>query len=161
MSAYNVPEIAEKELAPIVESLGYEVVEIEYKKTGKDYTLTVFIYKKGGINLEDCEKVNNALDEPLERLDLSGGAPYTFNVSSPGLDRPIISSDDFRRNIGEEVEAFMKNIRPSTEKKKSSGKKTVGRLISDNGETFTLEVKGKPVIIEKSNIKLLRPYVKF
>ena len=64
MDYVKVKERAEQLIVPIVEALGYEVVEVECKYANKADNITVYIYKKGGITLEDCERVNNALDGP-------------------------------------------------------------------------------------------------
>lgn len=96
---------AVKEIAdPIVTNLGYELVEVEYAKKSTGMNLTLFIYSKNGITLDDCEKVSKALDEPLEELDPTNGESYTFNVSSLGLDWPIKNEKDINRNINEKIE---------------------------------------------------------
>ncbi|MDR0696380.1 MAG: hypothetical protein LBF68_02385 [Christensenellaceae bacterium] len=152
MQLSAIRERAERELVPIVENLGYEVVEISFLKKGADYVLTVFIYKTGGISLKDCELVNSALDQPLEALDLTNGAPYNFNVSSPGLDRPIKSMKDYDRNIGTNVvSSFIENV----DKKK----KLTGKLLSHDAITCEIEVKGKIYKLQKNNIKLMMPYI--
>lgn len=89
---------------PIVSNLGYELVEVEYAKKSTGMNLTLFIYSKNGITLDDCEKVSKALDEPLEELDPTKGESYTFNVSSLGLDWPIKNEKDINRNINEKIE---------------------------------------------------------
>ena len=96
----KVSEEVEKFILPIVESLGCELVEVEFAKKYNGDNLTIFIDKKGGVKIEDCEKVHNAIDEPLDELNPTNDKPYTLNVSSVGLDRPIVSDKDYERNIG-------------------------------------------------------------
>ena len=94
-------EEVEKLVAPIAESFGCELVEVEFAKKHNGDNLTVFIDKKDGyIDIVDCETVHTAIDEPLDELDPTQGKPYTLNVSSPGIDRPIVTDKDFARNIG-------------------------------------------------------------
>jgi ribosome maturation factor RimP len=95
---------AEETGRPVIEKLGYELVETQYKDIYGNPTLTFFIYKKGGVTLDDCEAVSNALDGVMDENDVTDGKFYHLNVSSLGLDRPILTDDDFRRNIGEDVE---------------------------------------------------------
>ncbi len=95
-------EIAEI-LKPVGEEIGVEVIEVE-TKISKNPSLTVFIDKEGGIDLDTCEKFHNAIDPVLDEFDPSFGASYTLNVSSLGLDRPFKTDRDFEKNIGEEVE---------------------------------------------------------
>ncbi len=146
--------MAATNINPIIEALGYEVVEVSFKPIENIDTLTFFIYKKGGVQLSDCETVSAAIDEELEKLDLTGDKPYTLNISSPGLDRLIVSDDDYRRNLEEEVEAFL--INPLVKKSK-----VVGKLLAYSQEEVKLLSKGKDVVLQRSNIKVLRPYIKF
>ncbi len=148
----SVQERAEEIITPVVEKLGYEVVEVRYERVGKKNSLTVFIYKKGGISLEDCVTVNAELDMPLELADVTHGAPYEFNVSSPGLDRPIVTDKDYARNIDEIVEGIY--VKPI-----GKTKKIVGKLLDHDDEKIYLDVKGKKVSVLKSDISLLRPYI--
>jgi ribosome maturation factor RimP len=155
MPDYNlVKERAEKEATPIIEALGYEVVEVSFKRVGADNHLTFFVYKKGGFTLDDCERVNEALDAPLDELDITNGAPYVLNVSSPGLDRLIVTDSDLRRNVDLELEAYF--IKQWDKKKKMSGV-----LKEFDSETLTFETKGKVVKIERDNIKTLKQLIKF
>lgn len=82
--------------------MGIEIVDVEFNQ--KNASLTVFIETEGGVDLDTCEKYHNAILDPIDDLDPTYGAPYTLNVSSPGLDRPFKTARDFERNIGEEVE---------------------------------------------------------
>lgn len=148
----TVLERATALITPIVENLGYEVVEIEFKRVGKSDTLTVYIHKQGGITLDDCVRVNEALDLPLEENDITEGGAYTLNISSPGLDRPIVTDRDFARNIGEEVEALFTT--PLAKKKSVHG-----ILVSHDDFSVKLLVKNVEQDYQKANIKVLRPYI--
>ena len=91
-------------VAPIAESFGLEVVEVEYAKKHDGMNLTVFIDKEGGITINDCEMLHRAIDEPLDQLNPTDDQPYILNVSSLGLDRPLTTQRDFIRNKGKEIE---------------------------------------------------------
>ncbi len=150
----SIQERAEEVVTPIVEKLGYEVVEIKYQRNGKKNVLTVFVHKKGGVTLDDCIIVNDALDLPLESADITNGAPYDLNISSPGLDRPIVTDRDYIRNTGEMVEAiYLKPV--------GKVKKIVGELVSHDDDNVYLIVKGKDkeTAVPKSNVKVLQPYI--
>ena len=141
-------------IEPVLSELGYEIVECEFKKSYGTDTLTVYIYRKEGVTLNDCEAVTEALNPILDDLDPTNGAPYNLNVSSPGLDRPIKTKDDFRRNEGEDVEAvFLKSF--------NDRKRMHGLLTAYDDETVTLTIGHKNVILERSNIKELKKYIKF
>lgn len=98
----KIAQIAFDLAEPVVSGLGYDLVDAEYKKEGPVYFLRIFIYKKGGIGIEDCEKISKVLD-PIFDQSLPT-TPDFFEVSSPGLDRPLITEADFARYEGEEVE---------------------------------------------------------
>ena len=89
-------------LEKIAESMDIEIVEVDCDK--RTETITVFIETSDGVDLDTCEKFHNAIMEPIDEIDPSYGAPYTLNVSSPGLDRPFKTERDFERNLGKEVE---------------------------------------------------------
>ena len=94
-------EIAE----PIVKELGFDLVDCEYKKEGQYYFLRMFIDKRGGIGIEDCETVSRALDEALDgKLHAD---PDYFEVSSPGATRPFTCLADYVRHQGEEIEVSL------------------------------------------------------
>ena len=139
-----------------IEDLGYELVDVTYVFKDKAWQLTAFIHKPEGISLSDCEKVHYTIDAILEELDPTNGAPYNLNVSSLGLDRPIISDKDYNRNMNKEVEVNLKN---------SIEKKTVleSVLIGFNDNTVTVrEIKTKKeYTLDRDNIKLMTLLIKF
>lgn len=92
---------------PIIEKHGMELVDVDFKKLYGQDTLTVYIDKDGGVDLEDCETIHNAIDGPLDDLDPTEGKPYNLNVSSPGIDRPLKSARDFNKKMGLEMEVSL------------------------------------------------------
>lgn len=90
-------------LQPIADELNIEIVEIEFKQ-GKEPALTVYIDTEGGVDLNTCEKFHRAIDPVLDEVDPTFGAPYTLNVSSPGLDRPLKTDRDYQKAMGLKVE---------------------------------------------------------
>lgn len=92
--------------API-ESLGYELVGVEYIKNGRDTVLRIYIDSEHGISIEDCERVSHQVSGILEVEDPINTA-YSLEVSSPGFDRPLFKARDFERFSGSEVKLSMK-----------------------------------------------------
>ena len=90
-------------LEPIVEELGFELVDVEYVKEGGTWYLRAYIDKPGGIAVDDCEAVSRRFSDILDEKDYIEDS-YIFEVSSPGLGRPLKKEKDFKRNLGEEVE---------------------------------------------------------
>ena len=114
MKIKSIEEI-ESALLPIATEQNPEIVEVEFKQ-GKEPALTVYIDTEGGVDLNICEKFHRAIDPVLDEVDPTFGAPYTLNVSSPGLDRPLKTARDFEKNIGNKVE--IKLYAPMTGKKR-------------------------------------------
>ncbi|MBR1748133.1 MAG: ribosome maturation factor RimP [Clostridia bacterium] len=150
----DIAERARTALTPLVEAAGYEVVDVDWSKSYGENNLTVFIFKKGGVTLEDCEKVNDAVDAFLDENDLTDGQAYNFNVSSPGLDRPVRTPDDFRRSLDTELEILF--IKPIGKKKKANGV-----LVAYDDATVTLKNKDKEIVYDRQNVEIIRPYIKF
>ncbi len=90
-------------LKPIADGLGIELIEVEFKQ-GKDPALTIYADTEEGIDLDTCAKLHEAINAPLDDFDPTFGAPYTLNVSSPGLDRPLKTERDFQKRMGQKVE---------------------------------------------------------
>ena len=93
----------EELIVPILDAKGFELVDVEYVKEGQDYFLRAYIDKPGGITIDDCVAVSREMNVLLDELDYVDGA-YTFEVSSPGLGRPLKKPRDYERSMGEEVE---------------------------------------------------------
>ncbi len=149
----NTNEVFEK-INPIVEELGYEIVDIEWAKRDGADNLTVFVDVPSGMSLDDCEKVHRAIDASLDELDPTDGKPYVLNVSSPGLDRPFKKQRDFERNYGKEVE--IKLYAPL------KGKKVYeGVLISRTENAVTINDGKQDITIESNRAAYVRPLVKF
>ena len=150
----KISEEVEKFITPIAESFGLEIVEVEFAKKYNGDNLTVFIDKQGGVNIEDCEKLHNAIDEPLDELDPTNGKPYTLNVSSPGVDRPIVTDKDYARNIGEELEI---KLFQAIDKKKVF----VGALKAFDETKITLEIGETEIELDRKLISKATKYIDF
>lgn len=87
---------------PIVQSLGLRVWDIRYVKEGAQWYLRVFIDKDGGVDINDCEAVSRAINDPLDALDPIEGA-YTLEVCSPGIERELVRDEHFAQFIGADV----------------------------------------------------------
>lgn len=88
---------------PVAKEAGVEIVEVVFKQ-GKEPSLTYFIDTETGVDLDTCERFHRLIDVALDELDPTYGEPYTLNVSSLGLDRPLKTARDFEKVTGEKVE---------------------------------------------------------
>jgi ribosome maturation factor RimP len=89
-------------LAPVIEALGYQCWGIEFLAQGKHSLLRVYIDHENGIQIDDCEKVSRQLSGILDVEDPIA-VEYTLEVSSPGMDRPLFSIEQFAFHAGEQV----------------------------------------------------------
>lgn len=89
-------------LAPSIASLGYELLGIEYLPQGKHSVLRLFVDSDDGIQLGDCEKVSRQVSGILDVEDPLKGQ-YSLEVSSPGMERPLFTSEQFAKFIDARV----------------------------------------------------------
>jgi ribosome maturation factor RimP len=97
-----VDEQARRVLEPVLVRDGYELVDVEWVRSGSRWTLRVFVDKPGGVGIDDCQLVSRTIEPILDVEDFIEPA-YDLEVSSPGLDRPLRTADHFRRYAGQRV----------------------------------------------------------
>ena len=98
----TILETVRQLLVPILEEMALELVDLEFKREGRDWFLRIFIDKPGGVTLDDCAEVSRGIGAVLEVENVIETA-YRLEVSSPGLDRPLKKLPDFERFQGELV----------------------------------------------------------
>lgn len=150
MSQREIYESKTEELIqPILQRMGFELVDVEYVKEGQEYYLRAYIDKPGGIIIDDCVAVSREMNELLDELDYISGT-YTFEVSSPGLGRPLKKEKDYVRSMGKELE-----IR--TYKAIDKQKEFYGTLTAFDADTVTIVTQEeKEIVFNKSDIALIR-----
>ncbi len=136
-------------LEPVVAGFGFELVDVEYVKEAGTWYLRVYIDKPGGITVDDCEALSRKFSDILDEKDYIEDT-YIFEVSSPGLGRPLKKEKDFQRSLGEEVE--IRTYRPIDRQKEFAGilktfdKDTVTIVYEDDAEQ----------VFQRSEIALIR-----
>ena len=129
-------------LEPVVESLGFDLVEVELSGQGGRAILRLYIDSHGGVTVDDCAKVSHQASAVLDVEDPVSGQ-YTLEVSSPGLDRPLVKRRDFERFLGETVKVRMS--RPAHGRRNFTGQLTRmegGSIILEAGaESFSLPLE--------------------
>ena len=139
----------EELIQPLIDANHFELVDVEWVKEGANWYLRVFIDKEGGITVDDCELVSRAFEETLDREDYIS-ENYIFEVSSPGLDRPLKKEKDFARSIGEEIE-----IR--TYRAIDRQKEFIGILKAYDKDTITIEYDDEESkTFDRADIALVR-----
>lgn len=129
-------------MEPMLVREGYELVEVEISGSGPRTLLRLFIDKKGGVTLDDCASVSEAVDAILD-VDDPFESTYTLEVSSPGLDRPLRKRADFERFVGRKV--HVKTYGPV----EGAGNRKVfpGVLVGLEGDSVKVDVDGTPFLV--------------
>ena len=144
-----IEQKTEEILIPMMEELGFELVDVEYVKEGSSWYLRAYIDKPGGININDCETVSRRLSDILDEKDFIDDA-YIMEVSSPGLGRPLKKEKDFKRSLGMEVD-----IR--TYRMIDRQKEFTGILTAYDEKTVTIELEDETTkTFERGDIALIR-----
>lgn len=152
MNKKEVKKYLNEEISRLLESMGMELVELVI--SSKDMTsVTVFIYKPDGVTLDDCTEVSRAIDSKLN-LDEVFDDKYMLEVSSPGIDRKLKTLDDYRRNLG-------KNMEVKLYKSKDGKKVFNGKLDSYDENSVFIEIDGDLVEFSRDEISVLREYIDF
>ena len=145
----NIEEKVENLLEPIIEKIGYELYDVEYAKEGKNYFLRIFIDNKKGIDLNDCEKVNDAITEILDQEDYIK-EQYFLEVSSPGIERIVRKDKHLQQNIGEQI-----NIK-LFKKDENGSKEYIGNLKQFDEQNIIVNQEEKEIKIERKNIAQIK-----
>lgn len=147
MKKPNIASAVEELLTPVIEGLGYAVWDVQFRKVGADFTLTVTIDSEDGISIDDCETVHRTIDPILDEADpIDVG--YILEVSSPGIEREIRTDAHIEACMGEEIEA--KLFAPQ-----SGVRVFVGRIVGYEGGVLRLATEGGEVEIPRASISAM------
>ncbi len=149
MASINIESKVEILLKPIITNLGYDLYDVRYEKEGKDYYLRIIIDKPEGIDINDCETVNNAINDILDEADYIKDQ-YFLEVSSPGLERVLRKDKHFISQIGNEIS--VKLFKPIEKKKEFIG------ILENFNETdgITLKVDNTTMKIDLKDIAVAK-----
>jgi ribosome maturation factor RimP len=126
---------------PILDDLGYELVDLQLQQDGKQLALRIFVDKPAGITLDDCVEVSREVSAILEVEDPIRSA-YRLEVSSPGLDRPLKKATDFERFAGKKARLKSKNL-IDPDQRGTTRKTFVGTLLGFEDDNVRLELTDK------------------
>jgi ribosome maturation factor RimP len=127
LSQGRIVESVVKLASPLAEELGYELVDVEYRKEGPDWVLRCSIDCETGVGINECQRFSEALEKLLDSTDPIPGS-YLLEVSSPGVERPLKKDNDFVRFAGRTIEVKLMQA--------LDGKKTYSGILigMENGE---------------------------
>jgi ribosome maturation factor RimP len=128
-----------------VQALGLELWGVELLQQGRYSLLRVYIEREEGVTIEDCEKVSRQVSALLDVEDPIAGE-YTLEVSSPGVDRPLFSVEQYAKYVGSEVNLKLRRAVDGRRKFK-------GQIIKVSGDIVGLLVEGTEYDLEHSEIE--------
>lgn len=149
MNYKSLKEKLSPSLAKALEDLKAELVDIAFTRQKGEMTVTVFVYKKDGLDIDLLQEASEKLD-PIFEAEKEFKDKYYLEISSPGIDRPIKTDDDFRRNMDIKLDAKLKN-----------NEKHIGILKKYDEESFTLDCDGKIIEIKRADVKKLTQAIEF
>jgi ribosome maturation factor RimP len=151
--AKTVIKQIEAVVLPVLGEMGFELVEVQYRREQNGLVLRLTIDKQDGINLDDCAAVSREISQLLDIEDIVDQA-YNLEVSSPGLNRPLKSMVEYELFVGRL--AKIKTLEPI------GGESVfVGKIRKTEGESIVLEVGGKEMTILLSQVAKARLEVEF
>jgi len=144
----SIEEKVESLIKTKIEQNGYSLYDVQYAKEGKNYFLRIFIDKPEGIDLNDCEKVNDLINPLLDEVDYIK-EQYFLEVSSPGIERVLRKDEHLKENIGNEIK--IKLFKPENGKKEFEG-----TLNSFDKENIKINIQNEEITIERKNISNMK-----
>ena len=123
----------EAELVDPLSVMGLDVEAVEVTPAGKRRVLRVAVDKDGGVTLDDVAEATRAISEVLDESDVMGEMPYTLEVTSRGVDRPLTLPRHWRRNADRLVKVTL-----------VEGETLTGRITTCDETSATLDVDGTP-----------------
>ena len=153
MAKRKVEDIVEELAQPVIESLSFELVDVEFIKEGANWYLRIYIDKPGGVNIDDCQVISERIGDILDEKDPIKQS-YILEVSSPG-ERPLKKDRDFERFRGEIVE--VKLYQPL------NGKKIYeGELLGLKGDIIEIKTdEGVTMEFDRKDTALVRRVIRF
>ena len=144
----KIEERVEELIKDKIENIGYSLYDVEYAKEGPNYYLRIFIDSEKGIDLNDCEKVSNEINEKLDEADYIK-EQYFLEVSSPGIERVLRKDKHLEANIGSLVEVKMF--------KAIEGQKVLQGILKEfSKDNIVLELEDKNLEISRKDISVIK-----
>lgn len=145
----SIEEKVENLIVKKINELGYDLYDVQYAKEGKDYFLRIFIDKEDGIDLNDCEKVNDGINDLLDEADYIK-EQYFLEVSSPGIERVLRKDKHLKLALEQEIDINL--FKPIEGKKELTG----NLKNFDNENIVIVSSENEEINIDRKNIALMK-----
>jgi ribosome maturation factor RimP len=114
-------------LAPVVSAAGFDLEDVAVTSAGRRHVVRVVVDRDGGLDLDAVAEVSRLVSDALDASDVTGNSPYTLEVTSPGVDRPLTEPRHWRRAGGRLVKAGA----------------VTGRVIDADDDVVRLDIDGE------------------
>jgi len=148
-TAATATRVEEELIAPLA-SLGFDVEAVEVTPAGKRRVLRIAVDKDGGVTLDEVADATRAVGEVLDSSDVMGQQPYTLEVTSRGVDRPLTLPRHWRRNHDRLVK-----VTPH------EGDPLIGRITASGEDSATLDVSGTAHEVAFDDVKKAMVQIEF
>ena len=148
----SIVETVRNHAEPVVQSLGLELWDVEYKKEGSEYFLRVIIDRPGGVWISDCEEVSRKLDPIIDDLDLIEHS-FNFEVLSAGLVRELKKPEHINQFAGKTVSV---NLFKTPENLPVKEKKFDAVVVSADEDSVILEINGESFTVDRKIISKIK-----
>ncbi len=148
----NIENKVETLITKTIEDMGYELYDVIYEKEAQEYYLRIFIDSPKGIDLNDCEKVNDAITDMLDEADYIKDQ-YFLEVSSPGIERVLRKDKHLQANIGKEIVCSLYHPVTLDDSEEESTNKTNNKKKKSKKNNRLKQIEG--ILKEFTNDKLV------
>lgn len=139
---------------PLCEQAGVKLWDVTFEKEGRQHTLTVYIDREDGVDMNNCETVSRGLDPLLDAPEFDSLPPYTLTVSSAGLERPLSKPEHLEWALGKDITLHF--YRPLNDVREMTG-----TLTAFDEAQLTLTVDGAETVIPRAAVAQAKLYFAF
>ena len=139
---------------PLLADRQLELVELTCRPQSGRFLIRVLVDKVGGVTIADCARTNQILGTALEQSGVMADDSYLLEVSSPGLDRPLLSRRDYERALGEELKLTLRG-------ENGGFKETQGMLLAVQSEAVVLKTVAGNVTLSMTQIQSAKKIIRF
>ena len=144
------PDLLRSVCEPLCSAAGLDLEALEVSPTGRRRRILLVVDRDGGVGLDECAELSRAVSDALDGGDMMGDAPYTLEVSSPGVSRPLTLPRHWRRNAGRLVRVVL-----------ASGGEVTGRVVGADDDGADVDVDGRPRRLAYADVGKARIQVEF
>jgi ribosome maturation factor RimP len=143
-------DLLQKIIGPVVEGEGLDLEDVKVSQAGRRSRLQIIVDADGGVDLDRCAEVSREISRVLDETDAMGEAPYTLEVSSPGISRPLTQPRHWARAVGRLVRVEL-----------TDGDDVTGRVESADSDAAVLDIDGSSRKIRYGEVTKARVQVEF